>query len=151
MPWLKPAFAGILVPVLLSACADGLSASEWDMQASATAGTALVFNEGEADEVRIACRRGPAEIYVRPVGFMAAPGDAPLHLRAGAEAIALDVLAIPGGSKAIEAKGPLTPGFFTFMESGQPIHLEYAGQRRALPAPNAQLRTDFTRACRQAT
>ena len=136
-----------LAALILPSCATPSTSREWTMQASATAGAALIYHDGQADEVRIACRRNPADLYVRPTGFVAAAGNESLLLRSGDTVLTLRVTAIPGMSKAIEATGSLTRALNDLLDTGLPMRLEYAGQSRALPAVEEGLREDFARAC----
>ncbi|QPQ55095.1 hypothetical protein IC614_00240 [Allosphingosinicella flava] len=138
------------VILFLAACAPLPVPSAWTIQTSATAGTALVYQEGESVSVRFACRRNPVDFYVQPGDFSAVAGDPPLILRSGAASVSLQTRAIPGGPDIVEGTAPMSAGVVALMESPEPLTLSYGTQDRTLPASDAGLRARFVAACRQA-
>ena len=133
---------------LLSACQTLPADRPWSMQASATAGVALVYHAGEADEVRVACRRNPEDFLIAPQGFAAAAGNPPLHIVGESAEAKLETTPIPGASKAVEGIGKIAE-VLPVIESSTAFQLRYANQRRVLPGVEGGLRAAFAKACHQ--
>lgn len=123
----------------------------WRLEASATAGSALVFGDSDGVErLRLICRRGPAEFVVQapdvaPIGseerFTLGFGDALFTL----------VADVASGLPFVEAKAPLTPELIAALRSGRPVAANY-GATNLGPhaAPAGEVREAFARVCEQA-
>ena len=137
-----------LVPLLAltaAGCAtvDRPSAGSWTMQASATAGSAMVRVEAGVEVLRLACRRNPADLLVtaerlRPAG--------PVSLRIGGATFGLTPQA---GAPMLVAAGPIPETLPAALMGGGPIVVT-SGSRRLGPFPALapQTAAAFAIACR---
>jgi len=129
---------------LLAAC--GPTPADWRVQSSATAGTAAVLS-ARGDEIRIACRRNPADVYVAADGLEAKPDKPAVTLRSGGHGITLPVISTEHG---VEAAGPVTEPLLFMLNGGAGFELAYGGQVIRAPTLNEPAREALAVACARA-
>lgn len=142
--------AAPLLALALCACATvrpepADEASRWALQASATAGAALVHTDAEGREVlRIACRRNPQDLLV--VAPWLRDGGGPPLLSIGGAAFALNPVE---GGPGLTATAPWPSGLPAALMSGDPVTVRQ-GRRADGPhgPPDAGTAAAFAIACR---
>ena len=117
----------------------------WALQASATAGSALVRTDAAGGEqLRIACRRNPPDLFVA-TGQLRNTGAIVL-LRAGRTTVPLTPAAEAEG---LAATGPLSDTLPAALMGGGEISVTQAGRRLGpYPAPDEKTAAAFAIACR---
>lgn len=141
--------AAPLLALALCACATVRpeppdEASRWTMQASATAGAALVHTDAEGREVlRIACRRNPEDLFVATPWL---GGGGPAQLSVGEAVFALTVVE---GGPGLAATAPWPTGLPAALMAGGPVTIRQ-GRRADGPhgPPDAKTAAAFAIACR---
>lgn len=137
-----------LVPLLALAAAgcatlDRPSSGDWTMQASATAGSAVVWTEDGVEVLRLACRRNPADLLVTSARL--GPAE-PVRLRVGGATFPLTPQA---GAPVLLAEGAIPETLPAALTSGGAIAVT-SGRRRLGPYPalDPQTAAAFAIACR---
>ncbi|WP_334164661.1 hypothetical protein [Phenylobacterium sp.] len=141
--------AAPLLAIALCACATVPpeppdEAARWTMQASATAGAALVHADAEGREVlRIACRRNPQDLFVASAWLR---GAGPVRLTIGEENFPLTALPDAVG---LSAAAPWPDRLPAALMAGGPVTVSL-GRRADGPhgAPDARTAAAFAIACR---
>lgn len=136
----------LLAHLGLAACASTPDAPQgrWALQASATAGSALIVEDGQGEALRIACRRDPADLFVTTSRLSGAAG-APV-LRVGEHTFPLGD---PGEGPALTATAPIPPGLPAALMSGGIVSLDQGGRRLGpYPTPDSKTVAAFAIACR---
>jgi hypothetical protein len=119
----------------------------WAMQASAAAGTALVHTADDGGEdLRVACRRNPAELWVSAPRLRRIGSEERLSLGAGDQVTAL-VADLQAQGAGVEATGPVAPEFLAGLRAGGDIAVSYGSQTLSLSPPQAALAERFAAAC----
>lgn len=123
----------------------------WRLEASAAAGSALVFGDADGVErLRLICRRGPAEFVVQAADVQPIGSEERFTLGFGDQLFTL-VADVSSGLPFVEAKAPLTPELIVALRSGRPIAANYGATNLGPhPAPEGDVREAFARACEQA-
>ncbi|MFC3078729.1 hypothetical protein ACFODL_11575 [Phenylobacterium terrae] len=123
----------------------------WRLEASATAGSALVFADADGVErLRLICRRGPAEFVVQAADVQPIGSEERFTLGFGDQLFTL-VADVSSGLPFVEAKAPLTPELIGRLRGGQPIAANYGATNLGPhPAPEGEVGEAFARACEQA-
>ncbi|HEX2561540.1 hypothetical protein [Phenylobacterium sp.] len=123
----------------------------WRLEASATAGSALVFSDGDGIErLRLVCRRGPAEFVAQAADVQPIGSEERFTLGVGETLFTL-VADVSSGLPFVEAKAPLSPALIAALGSGQPIAANYGATNLGPhPPPQREVRDAFIRACEQA-
>lgn len=142
--------AAALLALALGACATvgpepPDEAARWTMQASAAAGAALVHTDAEGREVlRIACRRGPQDLFVASAWLRG--GGGPVRLTVGDEIFPLTALP---GEAGLSAAAPWPDRLPAALMAGGPVTVSL-GRRADGPhgAPDARTAAAFAIACR---
>lgn len=138
----------LLAVLALAGCATAPpreAVGRWDMQASATAGAALVHAGADGRErLRIACRRNPADLWVA-TGELRGSG-APVALTVGGETFTLT----PADAEAgLSASAPLPPALPAALMGGGTVALSQGGRSAGpFPPPDARTAAAFAIACR---
>ncbi|WP_374469070.1 hypothetical protein [Phenylobacterium sp.] len=137
----------LLLILALAGCASAPEApppGTWALQASATAGSAIVRSDSGGEALRIACRRDPPDLWVSTGRLH---GEGPVRLQVGAEPFTLAPAAEPQGLSAV---APLPDRLPAAMMGGGEITLSQ-GRRRLgpYPAPDAKTVAAFVIACRR--
>ena len=137
-------------PETPAAAAD--APSPWSLQASATAGAAIILSDDTgAERLRIACRRNPAELYVSAPAFTRIGSEERLTLGAGDELATLVVSQETPPGRPLEAVGQLSADFVDAFAAGRAIAASYgASAIGPAPSPPPHLRASFAAACREA-
>ncbi|MDB5465851.1 MAG: hypothetical protein JWQ46_613 [Phenylobacterium sp.] len=141
--------AAVLAGLALAGCASvptGASGA-WSLQASATAGAALVFSDGGRDLLRLACRRSPTELY------LASDRVKPAH---GEVSLAIDghrfSLRPVSDEPRLAAVAPMPDALPAALLSGGRIGVTADGHSLGpLPAPDGKTAVAFVIACRADT
>ncbi|MDB5452060.1 MAG: hypothetical protein JWO33_638 [Caulobacteraceae bacterium] len=145
---LRPLIAA--TALLLAGCATipPPKAGAWALQASATAGAALVRTDNQGrDALRIACRRNPADLYV--ASDLAEPATGQIALTVDDRAFPLTAR---GEEPRLSATGPLPDGLPAALMSARRVALSYGGRRLGpFPAPDAKTAAAFAIGCRGPT
>lgn len=89
------------------------------MQASATAGAALIRTEGGDEVLRIACRRNPADVWISTSLLHDGPGTVRLQI----DQTILELVPEPDGPP-LSASGPSNAAFPGVLGSGKAIRLQ---------------------------
>jgi hypothetical protein len=119
----------------------------WTMQASATAGAALVHTAKDgAEDLRVACRRNPADLWVSAPRFSRIGSEDRLSLGAGDKATAL-VADLQAEGAGVEASGPVAPEFLEALRAGGEIGVSYGSQALRLTPPEPATAERFARSC----
>lgn len=119
----------------------------WRLQASASAGAALVFEDRGRAVLQLACRRNPSDLYVAADGLKPASGR--VTLQVGARRY--DLGARPDEPR-LAASGPIPDTLPAALMSGGAIGLTAVGQRLPpLPAPDGKVVVAFVISCRAET
>lgn len=120
----------------------------WTLQASATAGSALVWGDHQGREpLRIACRRNPADLYV--ASDIAPPATGPVTLRVDEASFALTPTR---DEPRLAATAPMPDALPAALMSAKAVRLTHDGGRAGpFPAPNAKIAAAFAIACRGPT
>lgn len=122
----------------------------WTLETSATAGTALVHRDaGGAEVFRLACRRGPPDLYATLPGLTRIDSEDRLTLGAG-DQLAVFVVSMEGPAQGLRAEGARDPAFLAALTSGGPIAASYGARQVSLPPPPADARAAFAAGCREA-
>ena len=125
--------------------------SGWTLQASAAAGTALIKTGPDGrEELRIACRRNPADLWVlasrlRPIG-----SEERLSLGADDEVTALVARPDLSRGEGVEASGPIPEALLARLEAGATVGVSYGAQTLRTTGPDPALAARFALACRSA-
>jgi hypothetical protein len=130
-----------LLAVVLAACATVRPepAPSWTVQASATAGSALIAADARGEVLRIACRRNPADLYVASPRL---DDRAPVTLQVGDERFEL-------AARDGAATAPIPPALPAALMAGGAIALGQGRTRLGpYPAPDAKTVAAFAIACR---
>ncbi|HEY8571851.1 hypothetical protein [Phenylobacterium sp.] len=138
---MRPALA-LVATSILAGCATApppQPAGRWSLQASATAGAALVFS----DETRIACRRNPPDLLVSAPNGPGTGGKVTLSV--GRQTFDLQGEA---GAPSLVATGPLPPGLPAALMSGGPVVIRAGGANLQMPPPDGKLAAAFAISCR---
>lgn len=121
--------------------------SQWTMQASATAGAAIVLtDEGGKEVFRLACRRSPADLYAAVPLLRRVGSEDRLTLGAGDE-LAVLVVSMEGPEEGLRATGARQPAFVSALAEGRAISFAYGQRQITLPPLRLDVRTDFAAAC----
>jgi hypothetical protein len=127
--------APLLALAVLAGCAS--PSGGWTLQASAAAGTAMVYRDVDL-ELRIACRRDPADLFVS----LEPPGVWPFKIASRDGAYEITSYARGGASDAI------TDQTVEALATGVSV---VAGERRIdPPSPPEDVADAFRAACRKA-
>lgn len=120
----------------------------WRLEASATAGSALVFSDAQGVErLRLICRRGPAEFLVQAADVQPIGSEERFTLGFGDQLFTL-VADVSSGLPFVEARAPLTSALIAALRSGRPIAANYGATNLGPhPAPAEEVRQAFARAC----
>lgn len=129
---------------VLMAC--GPTPADWRVQSSATAGTAAILRV-RGDEVRIACRRNPADVYVGVDGLDGRSEDRTLTLSSGGHTVLLPV--IPS-ERGVAAAGQVTEPLLFMLNGGAGFEVAYGGRAVRTPALNERARNALAIACARA-
>ena len=122
-------------------------AGGWAMQVSAAAGAALVHTGADGGEdLRIACRRNPTELWVSATRLRRIGSEDRLSLGAGNQVTAL-VADLRAEGAGVEAAGPIAPEFLTGLRTGGEIAISYGSQTVQLSPPESALAQRFADAC----
>lgn len=123
----------------------------WRLEASATAGSALVFGDADGVErLRLICRPGPAEFVVQAPDVTPIGSEERFTLGFGDTLFTL-VADVSSGLPFVEAKAPLTTELIAALRSGRPIAANYgAANLGPHPAPEGAVLEAFVHACEQA-
>ena len=136
----------LLLAAGLAACAttpDG-PRGRWALQTSATAGSALIVEDGQGEALRIACRRNPADLFVTSGRLNGADGPVALHV--GEQIFPLGP---PAEGPALTATAPIPPGLAAALMSGGVVSLDQADRRLGpYPTPDSKTVAAFAIACR---
>lgn len=136
--------AGMAVCAIVSACST--PSGRWRLQASATTGTAIVLGPGDGD-MRIACRRNPADVYVFASRLgRRARGDT-VELRSGGHSLRMNVVSVEHG---LEATAPITEPFLYMLNGRAPFEIDDGGRVVRGPALDEATRSAFAEACGRA-
>jgi hypothetical protein len=122
----------------------------WRLEASASAGSALVFSDADGVErLRLICRRGPAEFVAQAPDVAPIGSEERFTLGFGDELFTL-VADVGSGLPFVEARGPLSPELIAALRSGRPVAANYGATNLGPhPAPAPELAGAFARACEQ--
>lgn len=122
----------------------------WRLEASATAGAALVFGDSEGVErLRLICRPGPAEFIAQAPDVVPIGSEERFTLGFGDELFTL-VADVASGLPFVEARTPLTPDLVAALRSGRPVAANYGATNLGPhPAPAPQVADAFANACEQ--
>ena len=141
--------AAIAALLSVGACAtapDGPPPAKWALQASATAGSALILEDSQGEALRMACRRSPADLMVMTSRLRS--NGAPVVLRIGEETFSL---APQGEAPGLVAVAPVPPGLAAALMSGNAMSLSQDGRRVGpFTAPDQQTAAAFAIGCRAA-
>ncbi len=129
---------------LIAAC--GPTPADWRVQSSATAGTAIILR-ARGSEVRIACRRNPADVYVEADGLDGRSGDQMLTLRSGGHTVMLPVIS---NERGVAAAGPVTEPLLFMLNGSAGFEVEYGGRAVRTSALNETARNALAIACARA-
>lgn len=123
----------------------------WTIQASATAGAALVLSGADGrEQLRIACRRSPADIYVA-AHLQPVESEERLTLGFGETLFSLVRQPSAGSDSVVEATGPLTAELAEAVVNNQPIGISYGSKNLGpFQAPTPDVAQTFQQACRSA-
>ena len=122
--------------------------SGWTLQASAAAGAALIkTGQDGREELRIACRRDPADFWVLAGALTPIGSEERLSLGAGDEVVAL--VARPElRAQGVEASGPVPAALLARLETGATVGVSYGAQTLRTTGPDPALAARFAAACR---
>lgn len=141
--------AAIAALLGLAACAtapDGPPPAKWALQASASAGSALILEDGQGEALRMACRRSPADLMVMTNRLRSS--GAPVVLRIGEETFSL---AAQGEAAGLAAVAPVPPALAATLMSGNAVSLSQDSRSIGpFTAPDQQTAAAFAIACRAA-
>lgn len=133
----------------LAACARPTSPAPgaiWSMQASATAGAALIRSEGGNEVLRIACRRSPDDVWISTSLLDDGPGTVRLQI---GEAV-MDLVSEPDGPP-LSASGPPSAAFPAVLGAGKAIPLQRGADASvAIEPPIRATAQAFIAACGRA-
>lgn len=123
----------------------------WRLEASATAGAALVFADADGVErLRLICRRGPAEFVAQAPDVTPIGSEERFTLGFGDELFTM-VADVSSGLPFVEAKAPLTAELIAALRSGRPVAANYGATNLGPhPGPATQVGEVFAKACEQA-
>ena len=129
--------------------AGPVALSGWTLQASAAAGAALVKTGPDGrEELRIACRRNPADFWVRASRLRPIGSEERLSLGADDEVVALVARPDLSRSEWVEASGPVPAALLARLETGAMVGVSYGAQTLRTTGPNPALAARFAAACR---
>jgi len=132
-----------LLASMLASCAS--TSRLWQLQQSATAGTAIVAQLA-GREFRIACRLNPPSLHVTIDGVRPAPHAQNLEVRSGGHVAVLPL--VPSvRSRRVEAAGPVPETFLFMLNSNSPITISSAGRTFYLESLDEPTREAFAVAC----
>ncbi|MDB5450304.1 MAG: hypothetical protein JWQ52_1432 [Phenylobacterium sp.] len=144
--------AAVLAGLALAGCASApmgasVAPGAWSLQASATAGAALVFSDGGRDVLRLACRRSPTELY------LASDRLKPAHGEVGLEIDGHRFSLRPASDEPrLAAVAPMPDALPAALLSGGRIGVTADGHSLGpLPAPDGKTAVAFVIACRAET
>jgi hypothetical protein len=140
----------VIALLALAGCATVPTSRQggWTLQASATAGAALVWADVAGREpLRIACRRNPADLYVASDIARPAAGPVTLHVDE-----ASFTLTPARDEPRLAATAPMPDALPAALMSAKAVRLTHgAGRTGPFPAPNAKIAAAFAIACRGPT
>ncbi|RAK58607.1 hypothetical protein DJ021_01755 [Phenylobacterium hankyongense] len=139
----------VLAGLALAGCASVPMGAPgaWSLQASATAGAALVFADGGRDVLRLACRRSPAELYLASDRLKPAHGEVRLDIDSHRFS-----LRPTADEPRLAAVGPMPDALPAALLDGGRISVTADGHSLGpLPAPDGKTTAAFVIACRADT
>lgn len=130
----------------LAACSRPTSPAPgaiWSMQASATAGAALIRSEGGNEVLRIACRRNPDDVWISTSLLDDGPGTVRLRI----DQSVLELVPEPDGPP-LSASGPPNAAFPAVLRAAKAIRLQRGTGPQVAVEPPARATTEaFIAAC----
>ncbi|HEY8616915.1 hypothetical protein [Phenylobacterium sp.] len=139
----------ILVALAVAGCASlpaprpTAANGAWTLQASATAGSALVWTDSRGEGLRIACRRNPADLWLATPRLKGTPGA--VWLATGGDTFQLTA---EGVAPVLSAVGPVPETLPSAITAGGGLGVRQGPRALAFPSPDPKTATAFAIACR---
>lgn len=136
-------------PAAASAPSQAAAARQptWRLQTSATAGAALVYTDADdAELLRLACRRSPADLYAALPTFTRIASEDRLTIGVG-EALATLVVSMEGPDTGLIATGQPQRAIMAPLLEGKPVGVSYGARQLMLQAPPRPVSQAFVEAC----